>query len=306
MEEENKAVSKAAAVWAFIKKIAVRVWKYVKIARMELIIMIGFFLIDLISKIIVKNVMPVGSSGRVTVIPFVLNFVYIQNKDAAFGSNFIVNLFGGSEMGARIFFSVFAVAASVGIMLYLIHCRGRHRVLRASLALFIAGAMGNCIDRMAYGYVVDFIELVYFGLTIFGRKTFYVFNIADSALVIGVLMLLVYFIFMNNDKDAKRKAAADGSGTDADAADLAKEATGETDGSGEQTAADAKATDSGEADGGGSIEKTASDEAMSDGYAEELPLNERIVDPEELLGGEQIVDLPDDKQKTDSVSGDKG
>ena len=65
--------------------------------------------------------------------------------------------------------------------------------------MLIAGALGNCVDRIFLGFVRDFIEFVYFGFTWFGRQSFYVFNFADAELVIGVIMFVVYFIFVYKD-----------------------------------------------------------------------------------------------------------
>ena len=56
------------------------------------------------------------------------------------------------------------------------------------------------------GYVRDFIEFEYFGLTIWGRTTWYVFNIADAALVTGVIMVVIYFLFMYKDGSHKKDA----------------------------------------------------------------------------------------------------
>lgn len=192
--------NKAATAWAFIKRIAARVWAYLKVAKMEWIVLIGVFAFDLISKAVINAT--IEHRQFVTVIPYFLNFHNLHNYDAAFGSGFIKGLLG--EVGARIFFSVFAVAASVAFILVLIHQKGKSKWFRVALALFVAGAMGNCIDRMAYGYVRDFIEFVYFGQEWFGRTTWYVFNIADAALVSGVIMIAVYFIFFYKDKSKKK------------------------------------------------------------------------------------------------------
>jgi len=85
---------------------------------------------------------------------------------------------------------------ALGLFSYmLISAKGGSKVYRVSLALIIGGAIGNLYDRIFYGYVRDFIEIEYFGEELFGAKTFAIFNIADSALVIGTLLLVVYFIF---------------------------------------------------------------------------------------------------------------
>lgn len=157
--------------------------------------MIGLFAADLISKSIVENTMAVGQT--VTLIPNFLNVHKLHNYAAAFGSDMIKSWFG--DIGSRIFFSVFAVAASVAFILVLIKQKGKSKLFRVAIAMFVAGAMGNCIDRMALGYVRDFIEFVYFGLEIWGRTTWYVFNLADAFLVCGVILIVIYFIFIYRD-----------------------------------------------------------------------------------------------------------
>lgn len=192
--------NKVGICWAFIKRVAARVWAYLKVAKMEWIVMIGVFAFDLISKSVINATIEHGHA--VQVIPYFLNFHNLHNYNAAFGSDFIKDFLG--EIGARIFFSVFAVAASVAFILVLIHQKGKSKWFRVALALFVAGAMGNCIDRMAYGYVRDFIEFVYFGQTWFGRTTWYVFNIADAALITGVIMIVIYFLFFYKDRNKKK------------------------------------------------------------------------------------------------------
>ncbi|MBD5132075.1 MAG: signal peptidase II [Clostridiales bacterium] len=193
----------AQVCWAFIKRIAKHVWEYLKVAKMEWIVLLAVFAFDLISKTIVEHTVAINTT--VVVIPKFFNIHRLHNYAAAFGADFLKSWFG--DIGARIFYSVFAVAASVAFVLVLIRQKGKSRWFRVAIALFVAGAMGNCIDRMYLGYVRDFIEFEYFGLTIFGKTTWYVFNIADAALVVGVIMMIIYFLFMMRDKDKEVKHA---------------------------------------------------------------------------------------------------
>lgn len=201
--QDNAFTNKVKQFWAFIKRMAVRMWEYLKVAKMEWIVMVCLFAADLISKSIVDATVDRGET--VVIIPKFLNVHNIYNYAAAFGASFIKDLLGG--IGARIFFSVFAVAASVAFVLVLIKNKGKSKWFRVAVAMFVAGAMGNCIDRMFLGYVRDFIEFEYFGLTIWGRKTWYVFNIADVALVVGVIMIVIYFLFMYKDTGKKKEQA---------------------------------------------------------------------------------------------------
>lgn len=193
--------NKVQAFWAFIKRTAIKVFNYLKEAKMEWIVMISVFIVDLVAKSLVENFLEFDQT--VPLIPYFLNAHKVHNYAAAFGSSWLRSWMG--NIGARIFFCVFAVAASVAFILVLIRNKGKSRVFRIAVALFVAGAMGNCIDRMALGYVRDFIEFEYFGLTIAGSKTWaYIFNIADVALVTGVLLIVFYFIFLYRDHDKKK------------------------------------------------------------------------------------------------------
>lgn len=193
--------NKAKAVWTFIKHTAIKVFNYLKEAKMEWIVMISVFIVDLVAKSLVENFLEFDAT--VPLIPYFLNAHKVHNYAAAFGSSWLRSWMG--NIGARIFFCVFAVAASVAFILVLIRNKGKSKVFRIAVALFVAGAMGNCIDRMVLGYVRDFIEFEYFGLTIAGSKTWaYIFNIADVALVTGVLLIVFYFLVLYRDHDKKK------------------------------------------------------------------------------------------------------
>lgn len=161
---------------------------------LELAIIFGGLILDLTSKAIVQATMNEGDS--VTLIPKFLNIFYTKNKNAAFGSNFgLGKLFG--EKGVLIFFIVLTVFA-VGFFAYLLFKRPQKGILyRIAFSLIISGAIGNLVDRVFFGYVRDFIQFEYFGLTIFGSTSFAVFNIADSCVVVGAILLIVYFLFFD-------------------------------------------------------------------------------------------------------------
>jgi signal peptidase II len=94
-----------------------------------------------------------------------------------------------------------------GFILY--HLRNRKLWARIAFALIIGGAIGNLYDRMAFSMVRDFIRIVYFGMDIpfLGGTGFAIFNLADSCLVIGVIMYVVYVLFMETkDREALEKA----------------------------------------------------------------------------------------------------
>lgn len=228
MNEENEK-EQQTSFRDTVKKTFKKIVAYLKVAKMEWIVMIALFALDLISKAIVNATTEIGQS--VVLIPNFLNITNVHNYAAAFGSDVIKNALG--SIGSRILFCIFAVAASVAFIIILIRQKGGHKLFRVALAMVTAGAMGNCIDRMYLGYVRDFIEFVYFGFEIWGQKSFWVFNFADSELVVGVIMIVVYFIFIykeKDDKNAKQQAVEVGSDVvaDTDVAETTAESNTET------------------------------------------------------------------------------
>ena len=110
------------------------------------------------------------------------NLTYVHNEGAAF--SFLSDA-GGWQ---RWFFAGLATIISIIIAIWLTRLKKHEILLAMSLALILGGAIGNLIDRLAYGYVIDFLDFYY--------KTWHfpAFNVADSAITIGVgLMLLESF-----------------------------------------------------------------------------------------------------------------
>ncbi|MCC7259035.1 MAG: lipoprotein signal peptidase [Gammaproteobacteria bacterium] len=115
---------------------------------------------------------------RVPVLPF-FDLVRLHNSGAAFSF-----LAGASGWQNWLFMGV-AVVISAGILWWLVQLPRRGKaVLGLGLALLLGGAIGNLIDRVLYGYVVDFILLYY------GEWSYPAFNIADSAITCGVALVL--------------------------------------------------------------------------------------------------------------------
>ena len=113
----------------------------------------------------------------VAVMPCV-NLTLMHNTGAAFS-------FLGTEGGwQRWLFVVIAVAVSAGLLWWLRQLSPRDTWLAAALALVLGGALGNVLDRIVLGYVVDFIDVYY------GQWHWPAFNVADSAITIGAVLLL--------------------------------------------------------------------------------------------------------------------
>ncbi len=277
-KKKSSFKDKLRAFWSVVKLYAKRVWAYLKVAKMEYIVMISLFAFDLITKAIVNATMEVGEV--VTVIPYVLNIHNYHNSYAAFGSGWMTDWLGG--LGSRIFFCVFAVAASVVFILVLIKHKGGNKLFRVALAMLTAGAMGNCMDRWALSYVRDFIEFVYFGLEIAGSKTFYIFNFADAELVVGVVLVIIYFIFLYKDKSEAKKQEA----LDASTALIAKDADGEKDKNADGDAENTDGTTDGAEDNGATDGVTET----SDGTTEQFDANGGTEDNGATDGAEENTD----------------
>ena len=140
---------------------------------MSFFIVCFIVLIDQISKIFIHQSIDLYQS--VTIIPSLLDFTYIRNEGIAFGINF---------EGSRIFFIVFPIVITFYLISLLRDKEFQSSSSQISLLLIIGGAIGNITDRIFRGYVVDFIDFHINGVH------WYVFNIADSSVTIGLLLLL--------------------------------------------------------------------------------------------------------------------
>jgi signal peptidase II len=114
----------------------------------------------------------------IAVMPFI-NFTYVHNTGAAFS---FLSQAGGWQ---RWFFALFAIVMSLVLLVWLIRLKPHERLLAVALSLVLGGAIGNLIDRVALGYVIDFIDVYY------QSWHWPVFNIADCAITIGVALLVL-------------------------------------------------------------------------------------------------------------------
>ena len=140
--------------------------------------------IDQVSKmLIVDNLKVEGNS--VTVIDGLLNFTLSYNDGMAFGI--------GSSTFRWIFVAIMAVVGAVLVYL-MFNPKYDNKLFFAASALVIGGGIGNAIDRVLNGYVVDFLALSFFPP---------ICNIADYAITLGTVLLLIYVIFVYGKKDKK-------------------------------------------------------------------------------------------------------
>lgn len=120
--------------------------------------------------------------AQVEVLPS-FNLTLVYNRGAAF------SFLAGAGGWQRWFFVLLAAAVSIFIVLWLKRLDRKERWTAAGLALILGGAIGNLIDRLWHGHVIDFIDLYY------GRYHWPAFNIADSAITVGAAILIVHGLF---------------------------------------------------------------------------------------------------------------
>ena len=144
------------------------------------------------SKIAVRHLMPYQSFS---VIGEFFYMTHIQNYGAAFGLS--PGSIFGIDIGVATFNRVFlSIVTFVLIFVILIMLRqAKHFLEKLSFSLIIGGAIGNLIDRVFLGSVTDFFDFIF---PFFGMERWPVFNIADSAIVVAVTMLLYYAIFLEH------------------------------------------------------------------------------------------------------------
>lgn len=134
---------------------------------------------DQISKSLIKSTMTLYDV--IPVIPGFFQLNYITNKGMAFGINLPVGIS---------FFSGISLIITC-FLVWILWCERKNNLLmRTSLALILGGAIGNLIDRILFGEVVDFFDFM------IGNFHWYIFNIADSAVTVGIILMLFYsFLF---------------------------------------------------------------------------------------------------------------
>lgn len=142
--------------------------------------------IDQLLKLLVVNT--IKTSGSVEILGGLVNFQYVENRGMAFGM----------LKDCRWLFIIFTVIVVVGVIIYMITTKPQSKFLLTSLALILGGGVGNLIDRIFLGYVVDYIQLSFFSS---------VCNFADYCITIGTVLLIIYILFFSplNEKDNSKK-----------------------------------------------------------------------------------------------------
>ncbi len=155
-----------------------------------LVIAALIFALDQVTKWIVIDLLRLPQRGVVDLLPF-FDLRWVENHGVSMGF-----LTASSDTGRWLLVAMTAaIAAAVAVWLW----REKNRADAIALSLVLGGALGNIVDRSRYGYVADFADL-HFG----EWRPFLIFNVADAAITIGVLLLLVRAL-LTRDGKAPRK-----------------------------------------------------------------------------------------------------
>jgi signal peptidase II len=148
-------------------------------------------IVDQLTKAWIISGIDLREMGQVAVLPPIFNLTWVENRGVSFG------LFGDGS--ARWYLSVFSILVAGGLAWWAL--KADRRLLITAIGLVMGGAIGNVIDRIQYGFVVDFLD--FSGTGLFP----WVFNVADSAISIGVVLLI--WDSLRAEKAAKVGGAAE-------------------------------------------------------------------------------------------------
>ena len=151
------------------------------------LLIVAFFISDQITKALIARNIALNSS--IEVVPNFFHLVHIRNKGAIFGFF--------SQSGNILVFVLLTLAslAALGLVIYyFFKTPPNEKILKISLSMILAGALGNLIDRVFRGSVIDFLD--------FSVKGWHwpSFNLADSCISIGALLLVFVFLFKRSSK----------------------------------------------------------------------------------------------------------
>jgi signal peptidase II len=150
-------------------------WRWLVLAGVLIIL-------DQLTKLYFDGLLRYGQ--RIAVLPF-FDFTLLYNPGAAF--SFLAQADGWQ----RWFFTILGLGASVFIV-WMMHKSRSNKRLMLALTLILGGALGNVIDRIAYGHVVDFLDFHWDWLSpVFFQGHFPAFNVADSAISVGAVCLIL-------------------------------------------------------------------------------------------------------------------
>ena len=168
--------------------------------RLPWLLLIAFadVVLDRLTKTWIAKHIPIG--GEIRLIPHVLDLSHWVNQGAAF------SMFANAASPNTVRWSLiaFTLLAALAVFIAMIRLGSRFTLTTIALALILGGAIGNAHDRIAYGWVVDFIDFH------IGAWHWYVFNVADAAIVCGVAALVLESQFGRKGSVQQRQAPDNG------------------------------------------------------------------------------------------------
>lgn len=153
----------------------------------------GVLILDQLTKWMVKQWM--NLYDQIEIIGSTVQLTYVENPGMAFGIRF----FHDHPFLGRWFFTIVSVLASAVLIIYIYKMRHERPLYRYSLGLILGGAVGNLIDRFLYGRVVDFLDVDI--PDFWGMERWPIFNVADSAVVCGMILMTALILFSHPKKE---------------------------------------------------------------------------------------------------------
>ena len=147
------------------------------------IVILVLILLDQVVKFLADKIL--SKYETLAVIPSILHLTFVKNYGAAFGI----------LQNKRIFLLLITLAILVFIIWYLFRSNTNNNLFFWSVILIVSGGVGNFIDRLFRGYVIDYIDI--------RLINFSVFNLADSYVFIGAVLMMSYFIFIEPKQNSK-------------------------------------------------------------------------------------------------------
>ena len=147
---------------------------------------IGIVILDQVSKAIVKAQLALHES--VTIVPDLINLTHVRNTGVAFG------LLNNIDFPFKpVLMIVVTLSALLAISIFAMQTTSNSPIASIGFAFVLGGAIGNLIDRITVGYVLDFIDVYWW------EWHFWTFNVADSAITIGAILLIIDLGVLNRD-----------------------------------------------------------------------------------------------------------
>jgi signal peptidase II len=145
--------------------------------------------LDQITKFWAKGALAHGKT--IDFIPYIMDFAYVENRGAAFGI----------LQDTRWLLIGMTVVVLGVILFYALKTKKRHPMFLLSVALIFAGGVGNLIDRLFFGYVTDFLHVLF--------VEFPCFNLADVCVCVGGALLVIFLLFLDKPQPDKRQVESD-------------------------------------------------------------------------------------------------